>query len=512
MPLVIPAESQINEADFKIIASKIERYFGFQFESGKNKDLTRILKSVFNSSKSKSWSAFIKNLTENDFDNELISTFIRFITIGETYFFRENSVLEILFDKVIPDMIKKGKTNLNIWSVSCSTGEEPYTLAIMLNEKYPELFNNAVIYGTDINSEFLQKARKGIYRNWSFRNTPKSIQEKYFNKTGSGYFELSAHIKNKVTFKLINLAHSLKAIIDIQQDFDIILFRNTMIYFSTAVNNKIVNRLVDLLTEGGCFIAGLAETTLVNCKLLKPLLLNKTRIFVKDSNYHQLSVPAPTAINLKSKRKTIRKPFKKPDIANNQNIQIERKQLSPAKKKENTNSNNTLTLKEMQQLFKLGEYDTLIEKFDAVKNDTQIKNYANDLLNEMNLLYCKAYANKGAVNQAIEICEQFLQRNKLDSNLHKLTAQLYTEAGNYNFALRHLNTSIFIDAESPMLFFFRATVNLKLNKSVEGKKDLEQASRLLNAHSPTEMLEEADGLTVGRLQDITNALLTNMKN
>jgi len=507
---MLQPDLQLNDAEFKIISSKIEHSFGFQFDYSKKKEFTRILREVFSNSKSENWVNFIKDLSMNEFNTDTISVFTRFLTIGETYFFRENSVIEILFDKIIPRMVTQGKTKLIIWSVSCSTGEEPYTIAIMLKEKYPHLFHDAEIYGTDINDDFLHKAKKGNYRNWSFRNTPKLIKEKYFKKNGDEYFELSADIKNKVTFKHINLAHDFSSVFDFKNDFDIILFRNTMIYLSNKVNKNIVNQLAGFLTEGGCFIPGVAETFLVNSKLLKPLLYDHTSLFIKDSNYYQNKKSNETAsiLNLKFKNKYIRKPLKKTKTPTKHNIDITNKNLSHTKKGET----NDLTLEEMQQIFKLGNYDTLIERFDSVKKKPQFKNQDNDLLNEMNLLYCKAFANKGAVNEAIKICEQFLQRNKLDSNLYKLTAQLYAESGNYNFALKHLNTAIFIESESPMLFFFRATVNSKLSNSAEAKKDLEQVAKLLKLHDSAEMLEEADGLTAGRLKDITLSLLTNMKN
>jgi chemotaxis protein methyltransferase CheR len=131
------------------------------------------------------------------------------LTVGETYFFREEKSFEILADGILPALIRSqegGERRLRIWSAACCTGEEPYSLAILLHQMIPDLEDwNLTILATDLNPRFLSRAKAGLYGQWSFRNTPRWVKDRYFQKTADGRFEILPEIKRMVSFACLNL-------------------------------------------------------------------------------------------------------------------------------------------------------------------------------------------------------------------------------------------------------------------------------------------------------------------
>lgn len=179
------------------------------------------------------------------------------VTINETYFLRERAQMDHMIKTVIPDLIAKGKRSIRIWSAACSSGEEPYSMAILLNEA--GLFGKASIeiLATDINTEVLDIAQKGQYRTISFRGVPPAIQQKYFEKDGFT-FKLDPNIMNKVKFFQGNLSSPmLGAKVG---RLDIIFCRNVLIYFDIPGKIKVIDLFHKSLGVPGALYLGHSET------------------------------------------------------------------------------------------------------------------------------------------------------------------------------------------------------------------------------------------------------------
>jgi len=179
------------------------------------------------------------------------------VTINETYFLRERAQMDHMIKNVIPDLISKGKKSIRIWSAACSSGEEPYSLAILLSEA--GLFNkaNIEILATDINTEVLAIAQKGLYRTISFRGVPPQIQQKYFTKDGFT-FKLDSSIMSKIKFfqgNLLNPMLSSKV-----GRLDIIFCRNVLIYFDIPAKTKVIDLFHKSLNVPGALYLGHSET------------------------------------------------------------------------------------------------------------------------------------------------------------------------------------------------------------------------------------------------------------
>ena len=188
------------------------------------------------------------------------------LTIGETYFFRDKNLFQVLRKIILPELINsrnRKEKHLRFWSAGCCTGEEPYSLAILIDQMIPVWQEwQITILATDINARFLQKAERGIYRKWSFRNTPQWIIKKYFKNRGQDCFEISPHLKKMITFTQLNLAG--KTSFDhTQGGMDAIFCRNVLMYFVPELRPYTIGRFVQSLSEGSWLIVSPGETAFV---------------------------------------------------------------------------------------------------------------------------------------------------------------------------------------------------------------------------------------------------------
>ncbi len=207
------------------------------------------------------------------------------ITINETYFFRAEQQFEAFEKIIIPEIIKfksqSGNPIIRIWSAASSTGEEAYTLAMILLEKVKPLFPNVQfqILGSDINNAVLETARKGIYKEYSVRNVPPNYLNKYFTKQGNTYL-LSEEVKKIVKFMNLNLYDSvqMRSIINC----DVIFCCNVLIYFDIPSKQQVVSYLYDSLNKGGYLFIGYSESLHGISKAFKLVHLPRAMAYKKE--------------------------------------------------------------------------------------------------------------------------------------------------------------------------------------------------------------------------------------
>ncbi len=190
---------------------------------------------------------------------ELFADFIARLTIGETHFFRVAPQIHTLSTVVLPDLLaqRAATRKLNIWSAGCSTGEEAYTLAILLHEALPTIKDWRVrLVGTDLSGPALARAERAVYRAWSFRETPTRVRRQYFTDQG-GTWQLDNSIRQMVDFGYMNLVEpGLPALFHKLLPLDLIVCRNVTIYFSPEVCQQLYRRFADLLAPDGWLLLG----------------------------------------------------------------------------------------------------------------------------------------------------------------------------------------------------------------------------------------------------------------
>jgi len=188
--------------------------------------------------------------------------FIAGITNSESFFFRDKGQFALLKTHLFPDLIQAHQLDktLRICSAGCSTGEEPYSIAMLLHTLIPDLENwDITLLGIDINSTALDKARAAEYRPWSFRGVDTQMIQRFFHKDGSLY-QLTQAVKDMVKFQTVNLfADSFEALDTPVENMDLILCRNVFIYFNDAAIKEVLIKFYEALNPSGYLVVGHAE-------------------------------------------------------------------------------------------------------------------------------------------------------------------------------------------------------------------------------------------------------------
>jgi chemotaxis protein methyltransferase CheR len=181
------------------------------------------------------------------------------LAVRETYFFREYDSLQAAAQVLIPAILQQApERTIRIWSAAAASGEEPYSLAIALEEAGVYGLGNIDIMASDFDLDALKLARQGVYRHRSFRSAPPDLLEKYFQPLDNGYYHISPAIIDRVRFFYLNLMDAAQAAP--AASLDLILCRNAFIYFSTESTQAVTQQFFDLLRPGGLLILGASES------------------------------------------------------------------------------------------------------------------------------------------------------------------------------------------------------------------------------------------------------------
>lgn len=205
---------------------------------------------------------YLEQLKKCSSNSSLLADLVAAITVGESYFFRDKNQMELLQKKLLPDLInKKSKEfTLKIWSAGCSSGEEIYTIAMLLAELIPNIdIWDLCLLGTDINTTALQKAAAATYGQWSMRAIPEKYLQRYFVKKDRTY-TLSPEISNLVQFKYLNLCdNTYPSIINGIFEVDLILCRNVLIYFDNELAAKIMRKMSVCMSANAYLLLGASD-------------------------------------------------------------------------------------------------------------------------------------------------------------------------------------------------------------------------------------------------------------
>lgn len=248
--------------ELEMIRALVRRETGILIERKKNYYLENRLSQRMENSGCSSFREYYDRLTADSQRHEEVQCLIEAITINETYFFRDFPQLRGFAEEVLPKYAAakraNGQRSLRIWSAACSTGEEPYTIAIILREMLDDFEDwNIRIEATDIDRKVIRYAEQGIYSDRSIRETPLIYRRQYFRQSSVGW-ELDESIRSCVRFDRLNLSDP--AMLASRRGYDMIFCRNVLIYFDEDSRRKVVDGLYDALLPGGCLFLGHAES------------------------------------------------------------------------------------------------------------------------------------------------------------------------------------------------------------------------------------------------------------
>ena len=233
------------------------RTCGFSFENERQDTLVAALKLRMSASGEASYGGYLRRLSR---DPDELRRLVELLTVNETYFFREPDQLRLIAERCVPEMLAlRPGAPVQILSAGCATGEEPYSLAMLLRDALgPGEAARVRITGVDIDSSVVAAARLGAYTKSSFRGGFPSDLARHFEATGKDGWRLTPAVRHQVRFETANLlAEDLPAAL---RGMDIILYRNVSIYFPAPVQKQVFSRLADCLNDGGYLLVGATET------------------------------------------------------------------------------------------------------------------------------------------------------------------------------------------------------------------------------------------------------------
>ena len=251
-------KQQLTANEHKQFHDFLIRHCGLHFERRNIKMLERGLDSRMTALRIASYSDYYNYLELNMERRNELQKLLQFLTVGETFFFRYHGHFESVAKNTLAGLLQQpANKSLSIWSAGCSTGEEPYSIAMAIMEAIPDWKKRDIrIFATDINSRSLKRAEEGVFSSWKMRVTPKHYIEKYFKVIGESYL-VKDEVKSLVDFSYFNLQ---SPPLHTGRSFDIIFCRNVLIYFTTATTKEVVEMFADSLNPGGYLYLGHSET------------------------------------------------------------------------------------------------------------------------------------------------------------------------------------------------------------------------------------------------------------
>ena len=463
--------SGVSENQWRQITDLVAARLGLHFAPARRDDLGRGLAAAAAELGFQDLTACVNRLLSAPLKKSQLEVLASHLTIGETYFFRETPLFDLLAKQILPQLIQERRgreRRLRIWSAASCTGEEPYSLAILLHELLPDIDDwRVTITATDINLRFLSKARAGIYREWSFRNAPPDLRERYFDRTADGSYAIRPEIRKLVTFSPLNLVEDVyPSLVNETNAMDLIFCRNVLMYFTPPQITSVVRRLRHALVEGGRLIVSPSETSQAVFHEFATVSCPGVVLYQKSSA-RAFAVGAESPLSLET---------------------VLTRAVRRASEAAGAGPQGAVA----QELYDHGRFAEAARTLASVgaRAEPQSKDFS---------LLARSLANEGRLSDALECCERWIDLDKLDAAAHYLRATVLLEQGNGTAARASLRTALFLRPEFVLAHFALGNLARGDGNKAERDKHFGNALRLLRAHDAESLLPESDGLTAGRL-------------
>lgn len=239
-------------SDYEQFKKDILSLTGIDLNAYKERQMKRRINTLSNKYGFKDYSEFYQDLKKNE---EHRKQFMNYLTINVSEFYRNPLQWQILETKVIPELLTQANGTLKIWSAACSTGDEPYTIIMVMKELFPNI--KVKLLATDLDDKVIDYAKEGYYNYKSISNLPANYIQKYFKKDASGMYRLSHDVMNCVEFRQHNLLAD-----RYDTNFDLIVCRNVLIYFTEEAKMEVFKRFHASLRPNGYLFIGSTEQIL----------------------------------------------------------------------------------------------------------------------------------------------------------------------------------------------------------------------------------------------------------
>jgi chemotaxis protein methyltransferase CheR len=514
----------LSESLLEQFSGFVEYQMGLSFPKEKWNDLERGVQYACKELGCDNEETFARNMMTSPLTKRQIEILAGSLTVGETYFFREKIVLEAFEYQILPELIRLRRgieQHLRIWSAGCSSGEEPYTIAVILKSMLADIKDwGLTLLATDINPISLEKAAKGFYTKWSFRDVPEWIMGRYFTNKGGNGIEILSDIKKMVAFSYLNLMKDdYPSLINNTNAMDVIFCRNVLIYFAPENIKKIAQNFHRSLIDGGWLIV--SQTELIDeyfpgfekINIDGAILYRKARSEEKKEYVVPPIVAMPEAGRLQMKEsQTITLPLPLPsregvifqpsplggegkvegEISKEIPVQRKKKEAPPAVSAQNL-------YKDAKASYEQGKYRDAKEILNRLLSEGRNNAKALSLMSRI----C---ANEGKLDDAFRYCGEAIEADNLNPGYYYLQSAIFKEKGLAKEAMESLKKAVYLDSNFALAYFAMGNLALSAGNRSEAEKHFNNALLLLKKHRPEEPLPESDGMTAERLIEVIEAM------
>jgi len=411
------------------------------------------------------------------------------LTVSETYFFRDSALFQYLESVLLPDLIQKkraGGMGLRLWCAGCCTGEEAYSLAILLHRLIPDLPRwNLSLLATDINIHALAKAREGCYNLWSFRGTSVWNDNRYFTAGPGKCFTVRPEIRATVRFEYLNLASTeYPALLNGTSSIDVLVCRNVLMYFDPGAARGTMARFADAITEEGWLIVAPSELPLVEKAQFASVHRENTILHQKSAPRLDATAPPPVA---KAIPMSPRRPIPPARPAASPEAPVDR-------------ASTEASLSKAEALFAAHQHGAAWEIAVSVTGESPARGRAIRLL-------ARICADQGRLAEAQAWCDKVIAADRVDPAGYYLRALVFQERGLHVEAGDALRQTLYLDPDFIIAHFTLGALAHAMGNAAAAARHWRNTIQLLGRCAPEAPVPESDGLSAARLLEIIESLM-----
>jgi chemotaxis protein methyltransferase CheR len=445
------ADPAHDAATWAALADRIGHEMGLHFPPARRADLERGVAAAAAAFGQHDALACASWLASIPWTRRHVDVLARHLAIGETYFFRDRAAFEALRRHILPPLLRARASSrrLRIWSAGCSTGEEPYSIAMLLQQAIPDIGQwDISILATDIDPQSLARAERGLYGEWSFREMPPPARDGYFRRDARGRWEIAPGLRERVEFRCLNLVQELfPAIENGTNAMDIVFCRNVLMYFEQSRALDVLRKLGRSLRQDGWIFLNPVEVPHVSLPEFVPVHLDGAIVHRKRDTA-PIAAPAAPAL-----------PF---DVAPPP-VAVSRRETPAPQPRE--------------------------EALDAAT----LAQRARDC------------ADRGELEQARTWCERAVSADKLDARSHYLLASVLQELRQTDAAANELRRTLYLEPRHVLAHYALGHLARRQGRAHESVRHFRNALRAIDAWTPDEAARAFEGMDVARLAEVIRA-------
>jgi len=464
---------------------------GLVFAEDRHCLLARALETAAAESGFRDAGSYVVSLLDGPVTSPQLAVLAGHLTIGETYFFREPAGFAALQETLLGLLaarraLPRSQRQVRLWTAGCATGEEAYSIAMLLELELGLGLGFAdddqwdiSLLATDINEHFLGRARRGLYRDWSFRGMENALKQRFFAPHPEGGFEIAPGLRRRVTFAALNLIEADYSPVAGAPGMDVILCRNVLIYFEASQARKVAARLIDSLGAGGILVTGTADAVL-------PCL----------AEHDGLEPLAPAVY-----RKCVARPA--PPRLRALPLRPSTKQSAPPVYGAATTAPGPVDMVRLES-----------QAREAVREGRQADamRLAGEWLERLptaaapKLLLARLHADRGALSEASLWADRAIKADKADPGAHCLRASILIEMGQRAEAAKALSRALYLAPDFVPAHYGLGVLALGEGKESRARRHFDNALAILSERAPQDTVAELDGVSVRTLTDAIRSL------